>query len=79
MDKGVVKDDSQFSGLGDWVGGSATHQDWQCWWRGGGRGLKEVVSCLALDMLSLRYLWDIQVVIFNREVENRTKAVGNLD
>lgn len=46
---------------------------------GGGRGLKEVVSCLALDMLSLRYLWDIQVVIFNREVENRTKAVGNLD
>lgn len=34
MDKGVVKDDSQFSGLGDWVGGSATHQDWQCWWRG---------------------------------------------
>lgn len=46
---------------------------------GGGRGLKEVVSCLALDMLSLRYLWDSQVVMFNREMENKTKAVGNLD
>ena len=34
MDKEVIKEDSQFSGLGDWVSRSATHQDWQCWQRG---------------------------------------------
>lgn len=33
MEEGVTKNDSQFSGLGDWVGGSATHQDWQDWRR----------------------------------------------
>lgn len=49
-------------------------------WGGGGRGLKEmIVNCLALDMLSLRYLWDIQVKLFNRELENRTRAVENLN
>lgn len=34
MEKEIIKPDSQFSVLGDWVGGSTTHQDWRMgWWR----------------------------------------------
>ena len=33
MEEGLVKADSQVSGLGDWVGGSATHEDWEEWRR----------------------------------------------
>lgn len=31
MEKEVIKSDSPFSVLGDWVGGSDTHQDWRDW------------------------------------------------
>jgi hypothetical protein len=34
------RDDSQVSGLGDWVGGSTTHQDWKDWRMGLGRKLE---------------------------------------
>lgn len=46
----------------------------------GGRGdLKEIISCLAVNMLNLRYLWDIQVEMFNRELKNKIRSVENLD
>lgn len=33
VEEGVVKAASQVSGLGDWVGGSATHEDLEEWRR----------------------------------------------
>lgn len=58
MEEGVVKSNSQVSGLGDWVVPLITIGKIN---RGSRReSLKEIVNCLSVDMLNLRYLWAIQ-------------------
>lgn len=75
MEEGIVKADSWVFGLGDWVGGSATHENWGEWRR------KSEGSCELLGSrhVELEVLVDIQVEMFNRELENKTRAVESLN
>ena len=79
MKEGVVKDDSQVSGLGHWVGGSPTDQDWEDWWREWERKFEGNCELFGYRHVEFEVFEGCPVERFNRELENRTRVVESLN